>query len=442
MLNKKFVLIILSLFIIFTSVSAVCAAELNDTSVDNEVIAAADEGDVISASDEDALGSAKKTINNISLEIYNTGNYCKDTQLHVILKNTTSNQGLANESVEIYVNGGLWKELDTNNNGKIDVKFERNPGTYFIRAEFSNEDVDLATPDYSLILSGLTTRLSLKQTGAYYKDTKLTLTLTNLANGKGVSGEKLSVKFSNGKSATITTNSKGVATYNVPFNPGKYSVTVKTTSKYITQNSVTLKNFVVAKTYLNLIPTKLSTSYGSGKYFTVKVKNLFTKHLMSGVKLKLKVYTGKKYKTVTVTTASNGIAKYDVSKLSIGTHKVIISNANKYMQANKKTSSIKLTKAKLAITAPKVTSGYNNTTSFKITIKNQQTKKVMSGVSATIKVWSDNAYKTFNVKTNKNGQASISTNMLSIADHNVDVIVKATSKINKATAKSTITITE
>jgi hypothetical protein len=32
--------------------------------------------------------------------------------------------------------------------------------------------------------------------------------------------------------------------------------------------------------------------------------------------------------------------------------------------------------------------------------------------------------------------------MLSIADHNVDVIVKATSKINKATAKSTITITE
>jgi hypothetical protein len=284
--------------------------------------------------------------------------------------------------------------------------------------------------------------LSLKQTGAYYKDTKLTLTLTNLANGKGVSGEKLSVKFSNGKSATITTNSKGVATYNVPFNPGKYSVTVKTTSKYITQNSVKLNNFIVAKTYLNLIPTKLSTSYGSGKYFTVKVKNLFTKNLMSGVKLKLKVYTGKKYKTVSVTTASNGIAKYDVSKLSIGTHKVIISNANKYMQANKKTSSIKLTKAKLAITAPKVTSGYNNTTSFKITIKNQQTKKVMSGVSATIKVWSDNAYKTFNVKTNKNGQASISTNMLSIADHNVDVIVKATSKINKATAKSTITITE
>lgn len=438
MLNRKFIFLILSLIFILISTSAVCAAELNETSSDNEVISSPNDEDLVSSSETDVLGGAKITHNDISLEVYNTGNYYRQTQLHVILKNNTSNEGLANETVDIYVNNAFWKDFETDNSGKIDVDFNRLPGTYFIRAEFSNEDLNLKTPNFTLGISGISTKLSIKQTGAYYKDTKLTFTLTDMATGKGLSGEKLSIKFSNGKTVTLTTNSKGITTYKVGFNPGKYSVTAKTQAKYITPNTAKLSNFPIATTYLNLIPSKLSTSYGSGKYFTVKAKNIFTKHMVGGVKVKLKVYTGKKYKTVTVTTASNGIAKYDISKLSIGTHKVIVTNANKHMQANKKTSSIKLSKAKLDISAPKVTGGYNNTTIFKITIKNKETKKIMKGITATVKLNG----KTLTVKTNNNGQASISVTKLGLGNHTVNIAVKATSKINKATSKSLITITE
>lgn len=445
MSKKKFTLISLSLTILFLSISAISAADLNDTAADDSFIASSGEdSDVIAVSEDEKLsgGYAKTSSHNTSLEISQTGNYYGEIKLKVSLTNLSENKGIANENVGIYVNNNFWKEFKTDDNGKVEVNFNRLPGTYFIKAEFLGETFDLTTPNFSMGISGISTYLKLKQTGAYYKDTKLTFELTNLANGKGIANEKISVKFSNGKKVTLTTNSKGTVTYNVPFNPGKYSLTAKTQSKYLTPNSVKLNNFPIAKTYLTFKPSKLTTSSASGKYFTVKVTNMFTKNAMSGVKLKLKVFTGKKYKTVSVKTNSKGIAKYDTSKLSLGSHKVLINNANKYMVGYEKASSIKITKVKLSISAPKITASLNNTTTFKITVKNKETKKVLSGVKATIKVWSGKTSKTFTVKTNKNGQATISTDGLKIGIHNVDITAAATSKINKATYKSSITITE
>ena len=42
----------------------------------------------------------------------------------------------------------------------------------------------------------------------------------------------------------------------------------------------------------------------------------------------MKVYTGKKVKTYTLTTNDNGNAKINTKKLSRGTHKIIVSSAN------------------------------------------------------------------------------------------------------------------
>ncbi|WP_296882000.1 hypothetical protein [uncultured Methanobrevibacter sp.] len=440
MIYKKSIIIFLSLIIVFTAVSAVSAAELNDTSIDEPVGLSDKDSGILSVSDNEKLsgGQAQVKDENMSLKISSTGDFYGETKLHVSLISSKDNRGIADENVWIFVNNNFWDSFTTGSDGKIDIDFKRMPGTYFIKAQL--EDYDLETPNFSFGINGISTNFELKQTSAYYKDTQLVFKLTNMNTKKGLANEQIDVRFSNGKTATLKTNSKGIATYDVPFNPGTYSVTAKTHSKYIYSNSVTLKNFIIGKTYLAFTPVKLSTSYGSGKCFTVKVKNMYTKHPMKGVKLKLKVYTGKSYKAYSVTTDSKGVARFDVSTLSIGTHKVTINNANKNMGGFEKTSSITLTKAKLSITAPKITSNHTGTSTFKITIKNKQTKKAMSNVKATIKVWSGKNYKTITVKTNKNGQASISTEGLDIASHNVDITVPQTSKISKATAKSTILI--
>lgn len=250
----------------------------------------------------------------------------------------------------------------------------------------------------------------------------------------------INLKFSNGKTAKITTNSKGIATYEVGFKPGTYKVTATTASKLIEPNKVSLK-FSIAKTCIKTIAKDLKTTYGSSKALNVKVINYFTKHAMKNTKVSLKVFTGKKSKTITLTTDSKGNAKYDVSKLNIGQHKIIVKKADKYCYGQDKTVSVKVSKAKINIQAPKITTTANAPKYFKITVKNKETSKTMKNVKVAVKVYTGKKYKTYNLKTNANGQVCISTEGLDNSTHNVLIEVKGTSKINKATSKSTITIT-
>lgn len=75
---------------------------------------------------------------------------------------------------------------------------------------------------------------------------------------------------------------------------------------------------------------KVTNKYKQSNYFKITVKNKATGKVVSGLKLKLKVYTGKSYKIYTVTTNSKGVASFNTKGLSKGTHKVVISSGNKY----------------------------------------------------------------------------------------------------------------
>ena len=88
----------------------------------------------------------------------------------------------------------------------------------------------------------------------------------------------------------------------------------------------------------------MTAKKGVKKYFKVTVKNTKTKKVIKGVKVKIKVYTGKKYKTYTVKTNSKGIANLNVKSLKVGSHKVVVSSANKYCVAKTAKSTIKITK--------------------------------------------------------------------------------------------------
>lgn len=264
-------------------------------------------------------------------------------------------------------------------------------------------------------------------------------------NGNPAGNVKVAINVytgSNYNTYTETSNSNGVASFAVSnLDLGKHKVVISSADPLNAVASSVTSSIEITKISVKLTPAALSTTYGSGKTFQIKVVNSKTKNAIGNVKLALKVYTGKNYKTVTVTTNSNGYAKYAASTLGIGTHKVIASvKDKKHFTASSKKSSVTIKQATLTVSAPKTTNEYKKSQLFRVTVKNKQTGKAMKGVKVAVKVYTGSNYKIYNVKTDSNGIASINTKDLSKASHNVVISVKKTAKYKAASAKSTITI--
>ena len=190
---------------------------------------------------------------------------------------------------------------------------------------------------------------------------------------------------------------------------------------------------------ISLSVSKLSTTYGSGKYFKVKAIDSKTKKPVVNVKLILKVYSGKKYKKIIAATDSDGIAKYYASNLGIGTHKVTINvKDSKKFLSKMKYSSIKISKAKLKISAPKITGYYKESKRYKIAVKNRESKKPMKSIKVMIKVFTGKKYKKYSLKTDKKGIVSFNMKSLPKGKHKVVINIKSTSKVKSAVLKSYI----
>ena len=202
------------------------------------------------------------------------------------------------------------------------------------------------------------------------------------------------------------------------------------------QTELTKSNSAEPK-LISLSVSKLSTTYGSGKYFKVKSIDSKTKKPVVNVKLILKVYSGKKYKKVTAATDSNGIAKYYASNLGIGSHKVIINvKDSKKFLSKMKYSSIKISRAKLKISAPKITGYYNESKMYKIAVKNRESKKPMKSIKVMIKVFTGKNYKKYSLKTDKKGIVSFNMKSLPKGKHKVVINIKSTSKVKSAVLKT------
>ena len=195
-----------------------------------------------------------------------------------------------------------------------------------------------------------TAKLIAPKLTTYYKGNKyFTVTLKNSKNNKGIYDAKLNIKvfvskyrYYNYKGSTGANGQIRLSLDNLK--PGSYNVVVeKGESKNYTAAKISSK-IVIKKAPTKLTPKKLTAKKGVKKYFQVTVKNIKTKKVIKGVKIKIKVFTGKKYKAYTVKTNSKGIANLNVKSIKVGTHKVIVSSANKYCVAKTARSTIKITK--------------------------------------------------------------------------------------------------
>ena len=184
----------------------------------------------------------------------------------------------------------------------------------------------------------------------YYKGVKyFTVKLINSKTKKAMYDAKLNIKVFISSNRYYNYNGRTGANGQIKLaldslKPGTYKVVVAgADSKSFTAKQVTSK-IVIKKAPTKLIPKKLTAKKGAKSYFKVTVKNYKTKKVIKGVKVKIKVYTGKKAKTYTAKTNSKGIAQISTSKLKLGKHKVIVTSANKYCVAKQARSYIKITR--------------------------------------------------------------------------------------------------
>lgn len=144
---------------------------------------------------------------------------------------------------------------------------------------------------------------------------------------------------SKSKTYSIKTTSKGIAKLKTRgLSLGNHKITIKTKDKRYKLSKTTK---IVIKKKVPKKAEKLSVSapastvmYKDSHYYEISVKNSYADPVKKLV-LKVKAYTGKKYKTYSIKTDSKGVAKLQTNALKLGTHKISISTKNKNYKVSK-----------------------------------------------------------------------------------------------------------
>ena len=269
-----------------------------------------------------------------------------------ILKVTDKKTGKVVQNVyvwfRVYISSSKYSDFigRTDKNGKVYLSTPLAVGKHKIIYK---------TLDSNYNASGITRYLTVKKASAkftsssvstYYKSGKIfQIKLTNTKNKKAVYGAKMNIKVFISKNKyynyTGTTDANGLVKFKISYKPGSYKVVVSSCDKGYSASAIT-RTIKVSKSPIKMAPTSLKVNKGT--YFKVKVTSTKTKKVLSSVKVKVKVYTGKKYKTYTIKTNSKGIASLKISQ-SVGKHKVVLSPGSPtYYSAKALTKTLTVTK--------------------------------------------------------------------------------------------------
>lgn len=240
--------------------------------------------------------------------------------------------------------------FQTNSKGQVAFSASLPVGKHKIIITSADTRYQASQVTKTITVKKASAKITAKKVTTYYKGGKyFTIKLTNTKNKKPIYDAKMNIKIYVSKNKYYNYNGNTGINGQIKLlldtlKPGKYKVVVSgADSKNFKAKEVTTK-IVIKKAPAKLVPKKLTAKKGAKKYFKVTVKNKKTKKVIPGVKIKVKVYTGKKAKSYTLKTNAKGIAKLNVKKIKVGKHKVIVTSANKYVKAKKAKSTIKIKK--------------------------------------------------------------------------------------------------
>ena len=240
--------------------------------------------------------------------------------------------------------------FQTNSKGEISFSASLTVGKHKMIINSADNRYEAKQVTKTITVKKASGKLTAKKVTTYYKAGKyFTVKLTNTKKKKPIYDAKVNIKIYISKNRYYNYNGKTGMNGQIKLlldslKPGTYKVVISCADKKDYSAKQITSKIVIKKAPAKLTPKKVSAKKGAKKYFQVKVKNKKTKKVIQGVKVKIKVYTGKKAKTFTAKTNAKGIAKISTAKLKVGKHKVVVTSANKYVVAKKAKSAIKIKK--------------------------------------------------------------------------------------------------
>ena len=292
--------------------------------------------------------------------------------------------------------------------------------------------------------SSVRANFTVEQIGSYYGNVSLLIRIVDYYCGNPVSNQNSIITFydlnthNDMFNRTLTkTDENGDLIYALPLDAIECGARIEPFGPY-TWSAGSISKIKILKAPTVLTPSKYVVPFNSSKTFNIKLLHKITKKPASKVKLNIKIYTGKKYKSYNRVTDAMGMIKLKASTFAAGTHKVIITGNNKNYIINKTQTSIKISKASTNVLAPKVTNKYKKSKYFKVTVKSKVTKKPVKAIKIKIKVWTGKKHRTYVVKTNAKGVAKLNTKSLKRGNHKV--VISSGSANYKISKKSAIRI--
>ena len=340
--------------------------------------------------------------NNLPLQIYcnaefnvtQSGQYYLGKTLTVKLVEIESRLPLGGQKILVNFSNGKSAMLTTDYQGVATYKIPFYAGIYSASVSVDSRyvTVDDVIMD-NIVINKVPGTLDIACIGENYGNVTLTFKLTN--GDTSFLGENIIIRFSNGKSATVTTDSNGVANYSVPFDAGVYSVSASVEGDNVIVSDASLDNIVIKKipVYLDVI---VSGQYQRAVTLVV-LDSSFTVPI-SGEKLEIKFSNGK---SATSVTNDMGIATYWIP-FSAGSYLLTADILSNRFYAQSKTISVKLLKATPELSASKKTFKLKTKSKkYTISLKDDMSQP-MKNVKVTLKVNG----KTYNAKTNSKGKAT------------------------------------
>ena len=232
----------------------------------------------------------------------------------------------------------------------------------------------------------------------------------------------------NQKNAKIGYSKNMITVSNLPV--GTFKLRVRTTPD---ENHTSVESdlgITVKKATAVIRASKLTVALKSGASWVIKIVDSRNNKPIANMKLTLKIFTGKKYKEVSVTTNSKGEAYYKTNKLSKGNHKVEVSASHPGYNFNKLKSSIKVIKPTALKYKLQAKVNDNGGALLSYMVLNKKTKKGVNGIKIKVLIYTGKKYKTYVLKTKKvkgkkktyHGAMGFSTNEFSVGKHKVKLM--------------------
>ena len=323
---------------------------------------------------------------------------------------------------------GKTYNLKTDANGVASLPINLYPGIYEINATYVGDKYHTASFASGVLnVTKAIAVLSTSNINMTFKDgTAWAVTLTE-ANGNPISGVSVNMTIA-GKVYFALTDSKGVASLPINLYPGNYSVTASFANSRFEAEPVGAM-IIVNKAIPVLTGQDIISDYGGVTVYNVTFTDADGNAIVDGY-INF-IIDNKTYKCKT---GVNGVASLSLTKLDGGSHVVIARSIANYMFDEVEiNNTIVVNKPDLYITADDVNMTYKDGSSYDVQLVDSNGIP-MNFADEIVKITI--VGKTYNIRTNSNGIASLPVNLRSgtyqvQAEYNGNVITNVV-VVNKA----------